>query len=127
MSIKESYIKVCPTCEEGFTARRRNQIYCDPECKKMFNNDKARTERNAVNSSVHITRESMRILNSLLSKGILTASRQELERLGVEPTLPSEQMYADEEKQKIALIFYNVRLIPTDNNNFKIEHHDTIK
>ena len=123
MSIKDHYIKVCSTCEEEFTARRRNQIYCTSDCKVMFNNAKAKYERNVMKPTVSITQASWRILLKLHKSGAKTVSIKVLEELGV-----VLQSYSDRKKvnsdREMALIFYNLRLTRIDNEQLKLETHE---
>ena len=34
MKIKQSRMRICPICNEGFKARTKNQIFCSDECRK---------------------------------------------------------------------------------------------
>lgn len=39
--------KQCNYCNQTFTATRKNQIYCSPECRSDFNNDKLKIKFDA--------------------------------------------------------------------------------
>lgn len=41
MEIFQKYEKQCPNCEEHYTAKRINQVYCSALCKTRFNNHKS--------------------------------------------------------------------------------------
>jgi hypothetical protein len=36
--------KICPACQSTFEAKRRNQLYCSPECRADINNDKLKAK-----------------------------------------------------------------------------------
>lgn len=36
--------KICPACQTTFVAKRRNQLYCTPECREDVNNDKLKAK-----------------------------------------------------------------------------------
>ena len=36
--------KICPVCQTTFVAKRRNQLYCTPECREDVNNDKLKAK-----------------------------------------------------------------------------------
>ena len=36
--------KTCPVCQTAFEAKRRNQLYCSPECRADINNDKLKAK-----------------------------------------------------------------------------------
>ena len=36
--------KICPACHTTFVAKRRNQLYCTPECREDVNNDKLKAK-----------------------------------------------------------------------------------
>jgi endogenous inhibitor of DNA gyrase (YacG/DUF329 family) len=40
--------KTCPACQTAFEAKRRNQLYCSPECRADINNDKLKAKFNNI-------------------------------------------------------------------------------
>lgn len=40
--------KTCPACQTTFEAKRRNQLYCTPECRADINNDKLKAKFNNI-------------------------------------------------------------------------------
>jgi hypothetical protein len=40
--------KTCPACQTTFEAKRRNQLYCTPECRADTNNDKLKAKFNNI-------------------------------------------------------------------------------
>jgi len=40
--------KTCPACQTTFEAKRRNQLYCSPECRADVNNDKLKAKFNNI-------------------------------------------------------------------------------
>ncbi len=40
--------KTCPACQTTFEAKRRNQLYCTPECRADVNNDKLKAKFNNI-------------------------------------------------------------------------------
>lgn len=36
--------KICPACQTTFVAKRKNQLYCTPECREDVNNDKLKAK-----------------------------------------------------------------------------------
>jgi hypothetical protein len=40
--------KTCPACQTAFEAKRRNQLYCTPECRADTNNDKLKAKFNNI-------------------------------------------------------------------------------
>jgi predicted nucleic acid-binding Zn ribbon protein len=36
--------RTCPVCQKAFEAKRRNQVYCSPECRADLNNDKLKAK-----------------------------------------------------------------------------------
>lgn len=40
--------KTCPACQTTFQAKRRNQLYCTPECRADINNDKLKAKFNNI-------------------------------------------------------------------------------
>jgi hypothetical protein len=40
--------KTCPACETAFEAKRRNQLYCSPECRADINNIKLKAKFNSI-------------------------------------------------------------------------------
>ena len=40
--------KICPACQTTFEAKRRNQLYCTPECRADINNDKLKAKFNNI-------------------------------------------------------------------------------
>ena len=40
--------KTCPVCQIAFEAKRRNQLYCSPECRADINNDKLKAKFNNI-------------------------------------------------------------------------------
>ena len=40
--------KTCPACETDFEAKRRNQLYCSPECRADINNNKLKAKFNTI-------------------------------------------------------------------------------
>lgn len=40
--------KTCPACGTAFEAKRRNQLYCSPECRADINNDKLKAKFNNI-------------------------------------------------------------------------------
>jgi len=40
--------KTCPVCQTTFEAKRRNQLYCTPECRADINNDKLKAKFNNI-------------------------------------------------------------------------------
>ena len=40
--------KTCPMCQTTFQAKRRNQLYCTPECRADINNDKLKAKFNNI-------------------------------------------------------------------------------
>ena len=40
--------KTCPMCQTIFQAKRRNQLYCTPECRADINNDKLKAKFNNI-------------------------------------------------------------------------------
>lgn len=40
--------KTCPACQTAFEAKRRNQLYCTPECRADINNDKLKAKFNNI-------------------------------------------------------------------------------
>jgi hypothetical protein len=40
--------KTCPACQTDFEAKRRNQLYCSPECRADVNNDKLKAKFNTI-------------------------------------------------------------------------------
>ena len=36
--------KICPACQTTFVAKRRNQLYCTPDCREDVNNDKLKAK-----------------------------------------------------------------------------------
>lgn len=40
--------KNCPACQKAFKAKRRNQLYCSPECRADVNNDRLKAKFNNI-------------------------------------------------------------------------------
>jgi hypothetical protein len=40
--------KTCPACQTTFEAKRRNQLYCTPECRADINNNKLKAKFNHI-------------------------------------------------------------------------------
>lgn len=40
--------KTCPACQTTFEAKRRNQLYCTPECRADVNNNKLKAKFNSI-------------------------------------------------------------------------------
>jgi hypothetical protein len=39
-----TFDRTCPVCQNDFEAKRRNQLYCSPECRADINNDKLKAK-----------------------------------------------------------------------------------
>ena len=43
-----TFSKICPMCQKSFDAKRRNQLYCSPECRSDINNQKLKAKFNNI-------------------------------------------------------------------------------
>ncbi|MCH8904347.1 MAG: hypothetical protein IIA45_10585 [Bacteroidetes bacterium] len=88
MYLVEDYIKICPTCENEFEARRADQEFCSVQHKSEYHNQRARTKRSIfkeVDNYLHRNRD---ILDRLffLSEGEKKFSRSYMINAGFKPS-----------------------------------------
>ena len=62
--------KTCPVCQTAFEAKRRNQLYCCPECRADINNDKLKAKFNNIK-----TLEKEKIIGEQYKTAFLSAIR----------------------------------------------------
>lgn len=112
------YRKLCPHCEEGFEAKRLNQVYCTSRCKYTANNRK----RQALNRQ-HQRVNAILARNWLLLEQVRKQSgnkpvrinRQKLEALGYNFNYHTHHLTLSEEKT--AYMQYNLGLVYMGNDS----------
>ena len=62
--------KTCPACQRAFEAKRRNQLYCTPECRADINNAKLKEKFNNIKEL-----EKEKIVGDKYKAAFLTAAR----------------------------------------------------
>jgi hypothetical protein len=88
MSVLDPYNKSClyDGCKKAFVAKRTNQGYCCPDCKKKANNSKAADERKLTKAIDDVIKRNRKTLDDLYNAGITTGSWNELMAKGFDYT-----------------------------------------
>lgn len=117
----DHYNKTCKydACKKAFAAKRLNQFYCNPECKKKANNGKAREERNPIHKIDKQLKLNRRILEYFYNQG-QTEISGDLLKLNHFDYSKITGLNVNKENGNKDPIFYNYSLMQLGNKNFKI-------
>lgn len=119
---KDPYQKICKYdgCRKPYTARRLNQDYDTPECKKKANNSQAAKERLIIKRIDDILKRNRKTLENYYRKGITTIDLHALISSGFDLSKHTGRRQ-DGNGNYIIPEFYNYTLIKINDKQFKIE------
>lgn len=119
---KDPYSKICKYdgCRKPYRAKRLNQEYDTPECKKKANNSQAAKERLIIKRIDHILKRNRKILDDYYRKGITTIDLHSLISSGFDLSKHTGRRQ-DGNSNYIIPEFYNYALIKINDKQFKIE------
>lgn len=119
---KDPYLKVCKYngCRQPYKAKRLNQEYHTPECKKKANNSQAAKERLIIKRIDDILKRNRKTLDDYYRKGITTIDLHALISAGFDLSKHTGRRQ-DGNGNYIIPEFYNYTLIKINEKQFKIE------
>lgn len=120
-SSSNPYQKVCKYtgCQIAFIAKRLNQDYHSPECKKKANNGKAADERTLTKEIDNVIKRNRKILEHFYYAGKTSVEWNELIAKGFDYTKHTGRC-ADKEGRFTIPQFHNYTIEKLSNTQFKI-------
>lgn len=120
--VNDPYLKICryDVCAKSFKAKRLNQEYCCPGCKKKANNGEAAKERLIIKRIDDILKRNRKILDDIYRKGITIIDFHTLHSSGFDLSKHTGRRQ-DGNGNYIIPEFYNYALIKINDKQFKIE------
>ncbi len=117
----DPYKKIClyEACRKTFTARRQNQDYCSPDCKKKKNNGKAAIIRQVISPINWQLKRNREILEWFYEQKKFEVSWSDLQANGFDHTKHTGLTSKDKGPYNIP-VFYDYSLEQLSNKNFKI-------